>query len=66
MLMERLMSFRAKAVGGAAAAVFDRLLPFAEDRLRSTTLELEAPVAGHYHTTAYHPCHSLSTRLPLS
>ena len=32
-------------VDGATAPVFDRLLPFAEDRLRATTLELEAPVA---------------------
>jgi len=44
MLMERLMSFRSKAVSAEGSVVFEKLLPFAEDRLRSTTLNLEAPV----------------------
>lgn len=56
MLMERLMAFRSKAVSAEGSVVFDRLLPFAEERLKSTSLHLEAPVRLHLDRVLCCPC----------
>jgi hypothetical protein len=45
MLMERLMSWQNKSCDGVDHPVFQKLLPFAEQRLKGTSLDVEQPVA---------------------